>query len=320
MSEAKGDLHPLENTATEAISIESIRLRSIIPLNWSAVYALIGSEETFSALKPPAAAYPFIHALASVVAHAHDERIAVSQVSVADVKLARPWMGTVSSLINRFSIRLARRFDGAIQNMGVQTVEAIGARIYEVAHVAESIDDPRTEFLSELKQMLLKLESDYPDISIEDKIGYVIAGVTDVATRGDSLNQWFNKKDYPLLSAFSPLIQGALKPYDPEDVKLVGAELVQGLDVFLRHEGIQLGDSEHYKASPSVERAIAQFFTPDKLEVLKRKIPSVLRLMKEALPQNGPQFADSIYTVAQNIVALHGQGLPDKEMAEALFR
>ncbi len=336
----------IEGIAPESlpVGIESIRLKNL-PIGWQQLPTLAKSinalkEEPFGAgfelaqLKPLEKEAIVIPMIASVVANHADPAIPLNLPNSEEVKTIKPWLKRVSVFVGRFSNGLGHRFDRFIEKKGQQTVQKTGEKIFEAAHALGQTENPQSRFVTEVAQLYTRLtqpetyfDFEEKERSIEQKISGLI-GQMDRAKRGKPFDSdWFSKKHFPLLAnVFAVVGFPPTSLYiESGNVGIVGAELMQGIEIFLRQSDV----SNIPQAPLPTEfdlfnmntwmRGLAELFKAGQLEKVKRELPSVLSQVREVLPHDGRQFEQEIYGIAKNVVALKAKGIEDHALVNGLF-
>lgn len=356
-----GELHNLGAAGEPpqpTIPLEAINLYHELPINWDAItnLGLVANrlKETpvtktdISRLKPPEAAYRGIPMVASVVAHAAESTIPLTLPTDADVRAIKPWLNDVSRVIGLFSEGLQNKFHRYIERRGGEIVTEVGLKIHDVAQIFAGIEHPQEQFRDEIYRLYANLQlpqhkpddsffagffgEEFVEVTPEEKIGDLLHAMRFYRNRGNLSDRegWFQNKNFPLLTKILPLIKFPPDSFDIETASVAGAEMMQGIEFFLRHEGFRnvqpapgateydLLDLLSFNAD-AWKRTLAEWFKPGQLEEVRQKLPDILHYGKEALPKSGPQFAQKVYGLAKNIVFSKEQGRSDSEMAMHIF-
>lgn len=341
-------LHDLQNTGeppAHNIPLDAINIRRELPVNWDALTNLgMAVNRTkkkrvtdidIASLEPPEAAYRGIPMVASVVANAADPEFPLSLPTDADIKAIKPWLHDVSQVIGLFSERLQGKFDKYIERRGQELVKEVGLKIHDVAQVFAHIEHPQDQLRVEIYRIYTKLlEPQYrPDdslfaffgegdieVTVEQKINdfiHVMRAYSDGYSPEHAV-PWFQKKDFPLLTKILPIVKFPPQSLDIDTASVAGAEMMQGVEHFLRAEGFRdippAPQTTEYDlfdlltfSSNAWNRTLAEWFKHGQLEEVRQKLPDILHYGKEALPKSGPQFTQSVYTIARNIVLSNAQ-------------
>ncbi|MBX4209414.1 hypothetical protein KW799_01845, partial [Candidatus Parcubacteria bacterium] len=192
-------------------------------------------------------------------------------------------------------------------------------------------ENPRRQFLDELAALYRLIQKpistrgfwEDSEMPIEQKIEALFHRLNHY---GASQFPAMNEKNFPLLFTLSRKFgfPGATFPYS--EAGIAGAELMGGIEAFLRQQRIA-----DIPSAPSPQefslfdtgswmRALAETFYAEKLDMVRGKLPGLLGLIVRILPESGPQLADSIYEVAERIHELGMLGVPSQDIAESVFK
>lgn len=335
------------NWSDKKVDISSINLRTL-PVNWNAI-ADIGksinqiagnpvTRQDIVALKPPTDVYPGIPMVASVIAHRRNKEIPIRLPTKEDIgnKRVQWYVDILYKYINPFSQKIAERFRGYVEQEGERTVLKTGLKIADVADIAGSIENPRQQLLKEtalLYRILQQPEIDEGflydgEVTVEDKILGFLDALKEAKYNPkllDDTSYALNNRDFPLLLKLLPKLNLPSDTFDTWSASVAGAELMQGLEVFLRRQGMPdiepapLPQEIDLFDATSWPRAYAEWFKGEKLERVKNGLPVVFEHALDALPTNGPEFADQMYALAENVCALHAQGKSSGDIAHHMF-
>lgn len=319
-----------KGVAEREISLDSVNLRAL-PVDWQALSNLGKAvnkikndpleRKDLADITPPANVYPVLSMVASVIANKRNPDIQVVLPSQVEVKAMKPWLNTVERFIGRFSQNWARKFGGYVERRGQQVVVDIGSRISSLAEQVRTIESPRQQFITELTDLYNHLER--PEDKIERKVRDLLLGLRHVRDGGD--HKLYTRDQYPLLTTILPIIKFPQDTLDASQASIAGAELMEGMHVFLRQQGIR-EIKPAPKPSPvdffdmdSWMRGFAETFASDRLERVKSGLPNLLTQACQVLPTSGPQLADKVYDIAENICVLKAQGKSADTIAQHIF-
>ncbi|MDO8576984.1 MAG: hypothetical protein Q7R82_01435 [Candidatus Daviesbacteria bacterium] len=330
--------------AEREISLDSVNLRAL-PIDWQALSNLGKAvnvikndpleRKDLAAIKPSPNTYPALPMVASVIAHKRNPEIPVVLPTQPEVKIMKPWLNTVERFIGRFSQNWARKFGGYAERRGQQVVVDIGSRISNIAEQVRTIENPRQQFITELTNLYKHLEEpEYrrvetffgerqEGLKIEDKVNKLLLGLKYVRDGGN--HGLYPRDQYPLLTTILPIIKFPPDTLDVGQASVAGAELMEGIEVFLRQQGVR--EIEPAPKPRQVDffdmdswmRGLAEMFAPDRLERVKVGLPNLLTQAYRVLPSSGPKLADQIYDIAENICVLKAQGRSANEIAQKVF-
>ena len=100
---------------------------------------------------------------------------------------------------------------------------------------------------------------------------------------------------------------------------------MKGVEEFLKNQGIRGVSSAPLPREVDLfdpfswTRGLAETFAPERLARIEAALPQMLSQAFEALPQNGPQFTNKVYQIAENICVLKAQGKTPEEIARHIF-
>lgn len=340
---------PTPKWSEKEVKIDSINLREL-PVNWQALINLGKAineikdddieREDLTDIKPPASIYPALPMVASVIANKRNPEIPVVLPTQEEVKAMKPYLATVEKFIGRFSENMARKFGGYIERKGAQIVVDIANQVTKFPDVARTIENPQQQFLKEttlLYQNLRRSETEEGfwgetnEVKVEQKISRLLRALNEFRfnnSRPDYTPRWLNSRDFPLLLKLLPRLNIPSQWTSEDNISkasIAGAELMSGLETFLKQQGIKgIGPApsprEFNLLDPdSWGRGFAELFAAEKLERVKKGLPNALTQAYQALPQNGPQMADKIYDIAENVCILKVQGHSPDEIAGNIF-
>lgn len=345
-------LETLPHWAEKKADVNSINLYEL-PINWQALADLSKGVNQIRdnhveasdivGLKPPPEVYPALSMVASVIANKRNSEIPVILPTHADVEAMKPWLAKVDKFIAGFgSENWARKFRSYIEKKGGEAVRDMGMKVSSFADMVGSINNPREQFLKELTlvyQHLQKPETrtastflffeDEEIIPIEDKICSFLGNLKYRAGNGVPEDEfsWLNdSEDFPIITKLFPKLKFPPASLDTGTASIAGAELMQGIEIFLKQRGIKgIGPAPSSRElnlfdPGSWGRGLAEWFASEKLEKVKNGLPLLLTLAHKTLPANGPAFADKIYDIAENICILKEKGHAPEEIASNIFR
>lgn len=325
----------------KSVSIDSINLRSL-PINWNALTNLGKSlnrladnrvsREDIANLKPPTDVYFGIPMVASVIAHQRNKEIPIQLPSKEQIGKMKWYVNELYEYLNYFSERIAEKFRRYVEREGERTVLKAGLKVADVANLIGAIENPRQQMLHEVAMLYRNFQQ--PQISegilwddevpIEDKIYNFLNALKHVKHDPQIFNA-VAYRNYPILLQLLPKLNLPSDEFDAWSASIAGAELMEGLEMFLRRRGMpdiqpapQPQEFDLFDLT-SWPRAMAEAFSGEKLQRVKRDLPDILEQALTALPENGPQLANQIYAVAENVCVLHAQGTSDGELAHNIF-
>lgn len=339
-----GETQLLPTWAERTVDLDSINFRGL-PIGWQALTNLgrvineMNDEPSgvkdLAEIKPPPSVYPILPMVASVVANRRNPDIPVTLPTEADIKAIKPWLTTVERFIGKVSKKGARKFGNYVEKRGQRVVTDIGSRISTIAEQVQIIEHPKQQFLTELTNLYNQLASptyeteeglfgDYrKQVGIEEKIHTLLLSLRHIREGGH--HQVYTVDQYPLLNTVIPVIQFPPDALDDEHASVAGAELMDGIRLFLEQRGVA-----NVTSSPKARdvnlldpgswtRGIAENFFGGKLRKVKRSFPMILSQVYEILPASGPDLSEKIYGMAEDICILTAQGHSADEIAHRTF-
>lgn len=292
---------------------------------------LLGSEPVrrviLGSLDTPEASIG-LQAVASRVARVEEPGLPKIEVPVRDVIERRPLLRAISHsagiLADRFPLLAGIKsgFDKRVEESARRKVEQTADSVIDLVEALHQSENPQREFVQELAEAYSYLshsaKTERPERVIENIIWQ---------------NGQFPRENYPLLYPFfRKLLERELEQSSPfpaysarvGDAIKVTPEIQRGIYHFLKQEGVDVEPpSEKPKFSfnnfwDSLWRLIAEWFFKDKLKQVEEQVPQILSSVKKLLPENGPEFAHSIYDVAKGIVTAHQNGVSNKEILDMM--
>ena len=340
---------PTPKWSEKDVKIDSINLRGL-PVNLQALTNLGKAineikddhieRKDLADIRPPVSLYPALPMVASVIASKRNPEIPVVLPTNEEVKAMKPYLVTIEKFIGRFSENLARKFGSYVERRGAQLVVDTANQVVKFAEVARTIENPQQQFLKEatlLYQNLQKPETEEGfwgetnQVKVEQKIYNLLRSLNEARFNNSWPSytpRWLNSRDFPLLLKLLPRLN--LPPQwtsegNISNASIAGAELMSGLETFLKQQGIKgIGPAPQPREFNLLDpdswgRGLAEVFAVEKLERVKNGLPNVLTQTYQALPQNGPQMADKIYNIAENVCILKAQGHSPNEIAQNMF-
>lgn len=290
------------------------------------------------ALQLSPALYPAIPMIASVIVHEINSDINPILPTEQDIKAMKPYLRQVARVIGRFNHNWTDKFDRYIERKGGKIVEDTGKKIYESVRAIGKIPNPQMQFVAEIARLYDQLATPQyetneglfgehtEEVPIEKRIKNIFYGLYEI--RNGRPQFYMSEADFPLLYRVLPLVKFPSEQLmeDIDTIGITGAEMMQGIEAFLRREGIR-----GVKNAPRPReldlfnpntwmRTLAEWFASEKLQRVQDSLPEILSLARDILPQNGPQLETAVITVAKNIISLKKQGKSDSEIAEAMSK
>ncbi|MDO8523846.1 MAG: hypothetical protein Q7R74_01305, partial [bacterium] len=246
------------------------------------------------------------------------------------------WIETLQRFLSRFSERAARGLGNYAEREGERIIEDLGQKITGFADFVGTIENPKAELLKELRLMYAHLQEG-DKTSIEEKVEQFFQELQWAQKHPEAYNdtsQFLNNRDFPVLLKGLSKLNVPLASLDPYLAGVAGAEIMQGVETFLRQQGIAgikpaPQPSEFDFFDPLTwDRGILETFnslgvslglTEDKFEQVRENLPAMLSSAHEALPTSGKELKDKIYTIAENICALHKNGHSATDIVQSMF-
>lgn len=317
------------------------------------------APQDLSNLKPHPDLYFGLPMIASVVANRKNPEIPIQLPTEENIRRAKSELlrsaYTWAAVIGHFSPGLAERLRGYIgkrvtegRREGETLVVDAGEKIADIADEFASIKNPRAQFLNELTHVYKNLQkhetrmeegffgSEEVVFHIEGKIFSFLGNLKRIKSnphiadpeRVPSELRWLNNSDLPMLLKLFPKLgipPDSMNTEKREQLAIAGAELMEGLEMFLKQQGVaDVGrapaprEFDIFDAN-SWMRGLAELFAPEKLEQVKNTLPEILFHTMNSLPTSGSNFAEQIYEKAENICVLDAQGHSPEELAQNIF-
>lgn len=347
--------------AQKKVTPAEINLRSL-PVDFAAITELghaINSIKTdeistqdLAEIKVPTDVYPALPMVASVISHQRNPEIPVILPNGAEIKAMKPWLKHVSHFLSRFSPGIAQRFDRFAEKQGQNAVLQTGQKIDRLAKTIENIPNPKQQFLKEVCTLYIKLAqptyeesfwSEKNEVKIEDKISTLVRVLQELKQYHEWpedtpkwIGNWLNSRDFPLTLKLLPQLGVPPVATNSDIFGIAGAEMMKGIDVFLRQHGRSTLDilrQQGLHDLPPVPRAaefdifdpgswgrgLGETFAADKIVRVEQHLPEVLNKALAAMPSDGPALANQIYLTAENVAILNKQGMSANELAQNIF-
>lgn len=344
-------VHPKLNNAPlpqREVSLEDVNFRKI-PLDWDAikrVSILVNGFKTtpidpfdIQSLRPSAELYPAIPMVASAIVNHYNPQFPIILPTEEEIMAMKPWLKKISMVIGKFSQRGQTRFGKVIEGWGEREVRNAAGQILRKVDVLGEIENPRDRFVPELAeiygQVTISRTETLPgifwdsveEVSVEDRVRELLTEIM-AARRGDS--RWINRENFPLVSRVL-----RVSGFPPDDLNIseagiVGSELLQGIQNYLRSEGrhvsdapapikaVEFWDPETWGVD-NVLRWVGEYFEPERIEAVKKGLPEILKEVKNSLPKSGFKVLEAVRTLAENVLILSKQGVSNAEIAAAIF-
>ncbi len=327
------------------ISLDSVDVHGI-PIGWGslaklgrAIQDLAGdrlSSTDLVALKPPSGVHMFLPMVASVIAHRKNPEIPAALPTQEQIKAARPWLRTLELFLRPFSEKAAFGLGKYVERQGERIVQDIAEKIGGFADFVGTIQNPREQLLKELTLIYKHLQArqtrqDFwgeEEVPIEEKIEWFVNHLKEAKTnprRYEDMSHWLNSHDFPVLLKVLQKLNFPSDSLDSFKAGVAGAEFMQGIETFLRRQGVSdIGSAPQPRGFDLFDlstwpRGIAEWFAPERLQQVKENLPSVLSLAYETLPTSGSAFRDKIYEIAENICVLHKKGHSLSDIVQSMF-
>lgn len=286
-------------------------------------------------LKPPDELYSFLPMVASVTAHAKNDSIEAKYPTDEDIKALKPWLKKVEGFIGIFSPSIAGKFRNYLEKRGKNAVTEITDKTVQILDIVESIENPKQEFLKEIYWAYHFLAKPYQDSDLEyaqdDKIESRISQFVSTLKSAKSHSYysersfWLHPKDFPIILKLFPSLGIPPDSVSTSDAGVAGAELMEGIEKFLRQKGIS-----NIPPAPAAQkfdlfnidtwmRGVAEVFASERLERARRHLPDVLSNVYDTLPDDGPQFSRNAFKLMENIASESEKGEDAKDIARKLW-
>lgn len=315
--------------AQKGVNPNYLRLRSL-PVNWDGIKNLsqavndlkgdpIESSDLLDIKPDPSLSFA-IPMVASVIARRRNPEIPVIYPTLEQIQQMKPWLRTVSNLAGRIRPNWQVKFDGFVERKGASAIEAATSKVLGYVDQIESLGkDPKSVFINEIALLYVSLAtpeeeaggffwSIMVEVPIEQKID-------DLLSKGGR----FDARKYPLLAKLSSISNFPSESTNIPLIAIAGAELMVGIGNFLKNEGYKSLPTAPRPGGWNLGRFFAELFASDKLETVKTNLPEILRLAKEAIPDNPQSVVEKVYEIAENVAILNKLGATDEQIVEYLF-
>jgi len=282
----------------------------------------------------PAEWSAFIPMVASNVAHTRDRSISFRRPTFKDAVRFKPAAGIARKLLGESE--MGERFESIEVAKAEARINETSGVILRIAETASGIENPRRLFHEEMDKLYRYATSRYvllndqalgpntkdADIRLEYLLRHLL-GSSDTERMPDGLREQF--KLTPLVRDLNVLPKST---QSSTSLRVAAPEILSGIYNFLYSNG-----SEGY-FPPNINEPLAKFsgewayfrrqltekFKHKKLASMERKTTDMLQHIFNILPESGPQFADSIYRIAEGICKSKRDGYDDDSIARNLLQ
>lgn len=272
----------------------------------------------------------FAPAVAEAIIHQQEAKPAAEFKGPAAEQIKQKSFGarTVSRFLGLLSPGLAARFDRYIERKASRKVMSIARRITAPIDAIGSVAAPKKQFVGELEALYNRLATtDHEDKrdQPQEKLPTLIRRMYEVSHPRDSQyfrGHWYNPQQYPLLGKLLPIFRAPSYEMSEQRIGRIRAaspEIIKGVEQFLKKHGTDIGSAQ---STPyrSVTRKLVQRFAPQVLEHLPDRVEATLTQVYDTLPEDGHEFAESVYALCKKVAQLGRQGADGKKLAQDLLR
>lgn len=234
----------------------------------------------------------------------------------------------VSRFLDFLSPNLRVRFDRYIEGKARRKVMGIARRITAPINAIGSVAAPKKQFVGELEALYNRLATtDHEDKrdQPQEKLPALIRRMYEVSHPRDSQyfgGHWYKPQQYPLLGKLLPIFRAPSYEMSEQRVgriRAVSPEIIKGVEQFLKKHGADIGSAQ-FTPYRSVTRKIVQRIAPQMLEHLPDRVEATLTRVYDTLPEDGHEFAESVYALCKKVAYLGRQGEDGKKLAQDLLR
>lgn len=324
--------------ADKKIDPKSINIHTL-PINFKALdelitmlekltgKTLIKEESTNTTLSPNIKlALPTI---ASFIANKHNPDIPVLLPTQEEIKTVKPWISNLEKFLRKLSPKWGDKFKVYIEKKSQQAVTKANTYADNLIEQITTIKYPQKQFITELTNLYNHLaETKYETIpgffedhqeivGIEQKIHNLLIDL-EAISHGEN-HEFYTRSQYPLLITILSVVKF---PSTTNQTNVAGIEIIEGIYTFLKQQKIPnpiYTPQESSQGDKTLLRELAETFSEEKLEKVKKYLPKILTLIHQTLPISGQELTDKIYDIAEGICILNAQGKPLEEIVNHLF-
>jgi hypothetical protein len=314
--------------ATESLGLLSL---NEVKIDLEAAKSWIG-ENTKADLEAKAERWgEFTPMVAEAVVHQQEERPpqAFKGPTAERIKQESSLARTVSRFLGFFSQKWAARFDNYLEGKARDKVMRIARRITVPVNAIGSVAAPKKQFVNELEALYNRLATtDHEDKrdQPQEKLPRLIRRMYEAHNLAPHRWQgfrghWYKPQQYPLLGKLLPIFK--LPTYEMSEgrvgrIRAASPEIIKGVEQFLKKQGADVGSAQ-FTPYRSVTRKLVQRLAPQMLENLPDRVEATLTRVYDTLPEDGHEFAESVYALCKKVAQLGRQGEDGKKLAQDLL-
>ena len=341
---------PLPNPVSLVRELDRSERLSIkdIPLNWTylqnnahdigrlfgRIIGIADLAQLVSHHEMPAGWPAFIPMIASNVAHTRDRSISFRRPTFKDAVRFKPATGLARKLLGESE--MGERFESIEVAKAEARINETSGVILRIAETASGIENPRRLFHEEMDKLYRYATSRYvllndqalgpntkdADIRLEYLLRHLL-GSSDTERMPDGLREQF--KLTPLVRDLNVLPKST---QSSTSLRVAAPEILSGIYNFLYSNGSEGYFPPNGNTPPAMfsgewayfRRQFTDKFKHKKLGGIERNTTDMLSHIYNILPENGPQFADSIYRIAEGICKSKRDGYDDDSIARNLLQ
>jgi hypothetical protein len=267
--------------------------------------------------------------IASFIANKHNPDIPVLFPTQEEIRAAKPWLSNLEKVLRKLSPKWGDKFGVYIEKKSQQAITKANTYANNLIEQIKTIKYPKKQFITELTNLynhlaepkyetVLGFFEDHQEVtSIEQKIYNLLSDLANI--KSGKNHEFYTKSQYPFLNIIIPMIK---LPPTTSQIRVAGTEIMEGVYTFLRQQKLpqQIHTPQEFdQGDGTLSRELAETFSGEKLEKVKKYLPKILTLIYKALPTNGQELTDKIYEIAEGICILIAQGKSVEEIVEYLL-
>jgi len=299
-------------------SIESIRD------NIESIYDAMEQPAPVAKWQALAEKYPeAIPALASRVARHDNPDLEEVPFGLYELKAHNRALRIIPKLLGE---RLGGRLDRYIERRTLKAFDRTAEGVIGFIELVDTVQNPRKQFSGEIGKLYHGMASSdttaYDYLIMAARHIDNFSGITKIKY-ADWYGPEIKPETYPLLTGAvilskSSLYNKVIWNWDTA-IKTALPEINEGIHTFLSKQQGSILPRNKPRYAQSMSRAAAETIAPQRLTDATQKVPRVLSALSNALPSDGPQFADHLRDLAQSLANPKLHGAKGKDIVDLIF-
>ncbi len=302
----------------------SISLRETLKVDWGTVEK-VAEPYKWGALNLAERWGTYTPAVAGAIVKAKEPTYEYIGPTAAQIKEEHLGPRLISGFLSFLSPSWGARFDSYLERRARQRIERVAYMAVKPLDVIESVDNPKIQFVNELKDMYERAQTqdteDTEDLEggTEDKVPELMRRVAGWPHSHEETKKASER--YPLLGRLLPTL-GARNSHILEKrrtVRAVSPEIMKGVERFLktRDASVRAAQFEPFR---SLTRRVILRVAPGRLAKVPGEVETMLTHMYEILPADGKKFTESVYALCEKVSDLAREGVDGQAITKALLK